>query len=68
MGKHGEFIGEVKKMFVIRDTYLSNLYFRHCGDEPVYWTFDKKQANQFETPASAGLAIHKYGGIVVEVS
>lgn len=53
-------------MFVIRDHYIP-IYFMKCGDGPVYWTPNKKRANQFETPASASLSISKYGGYVVEV-
>jgi hypothetical protein len=53
-------------MFVIKDKYIP-VYFKKCGDGPVYWTFVKREANQFETPESASNCIAKYGGIVEEI-
>lgn len=53
-------------MFVIKDEYIP-IYFMKSGDSPVYWTFDKKRANQFETLESTSRTIRKYGGIVEEI-
>ena len=52
-------------MFVIRSKNIP-LYFmtENCME---YWTFDKKCANQFETPESATRTIRKYNGIVEEI-
>ena len=51
-------------MFVIRAKNIP-LYFmtENCME---YWTFDKKRANQFESPQSAATIVRKYWGYITE--
>jgi hypothetical protein len=53
-------------MYIIKDKQIP-LFLMTSGAGFVYWTFDKTEANQFETPESASRTIRKYGGIVEEL-